>query len=60
VATQVVALLQLTFVAGVPPKAIAVAPLVVAKPVPVIVTTVPPGAGPADGLIAVMVGADVP
>ena len=49
-----VALLTVKPVAGVAPKVTAVAP---EKLVPVIVTVVPPDAGPAVGLIEVSVGA---
>jgi hypothetical protein len=50
-------LLQLTPVATAAPNFTVVAPLVVLKPVPVIVTTVPPEVAPLVGLIAVTVGA---
>ena len=53
-AVIVVALTTVTPVAGVVPKSTAVAPV---KPVPVIVTRVPPAAGPLFGLIPVTVGA---
>jgi hypothetical protein len=56
VAVQVVLLLQLTVVAAVLPKATLVAPRAVSKLVPLIVTTVPPAAGPAGGLRPVTVG----
>ena len=55
VAVQVV-VAQLTPVAGTPPKATRVVPAVVLKFVPLIVTTVPPAAGPLVGLIPVTVG----
>src|SRR5271165_720373 len=48
--------LTVKLVAGLAPKSTAVAPV---KPVPVIVTTVPPGAGPFVGLIEVTVGAAI-
>ena len=48
-----VALLTVKLVAAVPPKLTAVAPV---KLVPVIVTEVPPAAGPEDGLTRVTVG----
>ena len=53
-AVIVVALTTVTFVAGTVPKSTAVAPV---KPVPVIVTNVPPAAGPEDGLRPVTIGA---
>ena len=53
VAISVVALVTVTEVAGVVPKA-TVEPAV--KPVPVTVTTVPPASGPALGVMAVTVG----
>ena len=53
-AVIVVALTTMTSVAAVVPKSTAVAPV---KPVPVIVTLVPPAAGPAVGLTPVTVGA---
>ena len=56
-AAQVVVVLQLTDVPADPPKATVVAPGAALKPVPVIVTTVPPVAGPLLGLIPVIVGA---
>ena len=49
-----VSLTTVTFVAAVVPKSTAVAPV---KPVPVIVTRVPPAAGPVVGLKPVTVGA---
>ena len=49
-----VSLTTVTFVAGVVPKSTAVAPV---KPVPVIVTSVPPSVGPLVGLTPVTVGA---
>ncbi len=58
VALQLVVLAQLTPVAAVAPKRAVVAPAVVLKPVPLMVTTVPPAAGPLVGLIAVTVGAE--
>ena len=60
VALQLVVLAQLTPLAAVAPKRTVVAPAVVLKPVPVIVTTVPPPAGPLVGVIALTVGAGVP
>ena len=48
-----VAFTTVTFVAAVPSKLTAVAPV---KPVPVIVTVVPPVVGPLDGLRLVTVG----
>ena len=57
VAEQVVAELQLTAVPAVPPKATVVAP--VTKPEPVMVTVVPPVAGPVVGVMAVTEGASV-
>ena len=54
VAVICVAETTITLVAAVVPKSTAVAPL---KPVPVIVTDVPPADGPAAGLTAVTVGA---
>ena len=53
-AVIVVALTTVTPVAAVVPKSTAVAPV---KPVPVIVTRVPPAAGPLFGLMPVTVGA---
>ena len=53
-AVIVVALTTVTLVAAVGPKSTAVAPV---KPVPLIVTNVPPDAGPLVGLIPVTVGA---
>jgi hypothetical protein len=53
-AVIVVAFTTVRFVAGIEPK-LSVEPLV--KPVPVIVTSVPPDSGPADGLMLVIVGA---
>ena len=50
----VVSFTTVTFVAGVVPKSTAVAPV---KPVPVIVTRVPPAVGPLVGLRPVTVGA---
>ena len=47
VAVQVVVVEQLTEVSAVSPKAAVVEPTT--KPVPVMVTTVPPGTGPMDG-----------
>ena len=58
VAVQVVAELQLTEVPAVLPKLTVVAPEVVEKLVPVIVTEVPPAAGPEVGLMALTVGAE--
>ena len=49
-----VSLTTVKFVAGFVPKSTAVAPV---KPVPVIVTMVPPAAGPSFGLTAETVGA---
>ena len=49
-----VSLTTVKFVAGVVPKSTAVAPV---KPVPVMVTNVPPDAGPDDGLMLVTTGA---
>ena len=49
-----VALTTVTLVAAVVPKSTVVAPV---KPVPVMVTNVPPAAGPLLGLIPVTVGA---
>src|SRR6516162_9703639 len=49
-----VSLTTVTFVAATVPKSTAVAPV---KPVPVIVTVVPPAGGPLVGLMAVTVGA---
>lgn len=46
VALQVVRELHETLVAAAVPKSTVVLPVVVSKPVPVIVTTVPPAAGP--------------
>ncbi|MGH3261827.1 MAG: hypothetical protein ACRDNS_07510 [Trebonia sp.] len=57
---QVVALLQLTFVAALAPKAMPVAPAVVLKFVPVTVTSVPPLASPPVGLMALTLGAPEP
>src|SRR6478735_564937 len=51
---MVVALLTVNVVAAVAPKSTAVAPV---KPVPVIVTLVPPAVGPEFGLTLVTVGA---
>jgi hypothetical protein len=59
-ALQVVVLEQLTADADVPPKATVVAPAVVLKLVPVIVTGVPPEAGPVVGVIPVTVGTGGP
>ena len=53
-AVIVVSLTTVKFVAAVVPKSTAVAPV---KPVPVIVTDVPPAAGPLVGLRPVTVGA---
>ena len=53
-AVIVVSLTTVKLVAGVVPKSTAVAPV---KPVPVIVTEVPPAAGPLVGLMPVTVGA---
>ena len=53
-AVIVVALTTMKFVAGVVPKSTPVAPV---KPVPVIVTDVPPAAGPKSGLTPEIVGA---
>ena len=53
-AVIVVPLTTVTPVAGVVPKSTVVAPV---KPVPVIVTRVPPAAGPLVGLMPVTVGA---
>jgi hypothetical protein len=54
VAVMEVALLTTTPVAALAPKWTAVAPV---NPVPVMVTLVPPAAGPDDGLTEVTVGA---
>ena len=51
-----VALFTVKLVAGVEPKSTAVAPV---KLVPVMVTVVPPAAGPLDGLTADTVGAEM-
>ena len=57
VAVQLVAELQVTPVAALPdPKSTVVEPEVVEKLVPVMVTDVPPAAGPVAGLTAVTVG----
>src|ERR1700694_6030517 len=56
VALQLVVLTQLTPVAALPPKATVVAPALVLKWVPVMLTTVPPPAGPVVGVIALTVG----
>jgi hypothetical protein len=56
VAVQLVTELQVTAVPAVVPK-LTVVPLV-AKPVPVMVTTVPPARGPELGLMLVTVGAE--
>ena len=53
---QVVVLLQRTPVAAFEPKAKVVAPTAVEKPVPVIVTEVPPEGGPAVGLMVLRAG----
>ena len=53
-AVMVVSLTTVTSVAAVVPKSTAVAPV---KPVPVIVTEVPPAVGPLFGLTPVTVGA---
>jgi hypothetical protein len=52
---MVVALVATTLVAATPPI---VTPVAVPKPVPVIVTVVPPDAEPEEGLTLVTVGAD--
>ena len=57
VASQVVTEAHDTPVAAVDPKSTVVAPEVVEKPVPVIVTVVPPVAGPVVGSTPVTVGA---
>ena len=57
VAVMVVALLTVKFVAAVPPKATAVAPV---KLVPLMLTVVPPTAAPVLGERALTVGADAP
>ena len=57
VALQVVVLAQVTAVPAAAPKPTVVVPAVVLKPVPVIVTAVPPAAGPLVGLIPVTTGA---
>ena len=57
VALQLVVLAQLTPLAAVAPKRTVVAPAVVLKPVPVIVTIVPPAAGPLVGVTALTMGA---
>jgi hypothetical protein len=57
VALQLVAEAQLTLVAAAVPKRAIVAPGPVANPVPVIVTAVPPPAGPLAGATLVTVGA---
>jgi hypothetical protein len=51
-----VALLTVKSVAGVPPKFTAVVPV---KPVPVMVTVVPPATGPDAGTTLVTVGAGI-
>ncbi len=56
VAMQLVVVLHDTAVATVDPKSKTVAPAVVEKPVPVMVTGVPPGCGPDDGAMLVTVG----
>jgi hypothetical protein len=56
VAVHCVLLLQLTLEARALPKATLVAPGVVLKPLPLIVTTVPPAAGPWFGLRLVSAG----
>jgi len=56
VALQVVVLAQLTAVPAAGPKRTAVPPEAVLKLVPLIVTTVPPAAGPLVGLIPLTVG----
>ena len=53
-AVTLVSLITLTFVAGTVPKSTPVAPV---KPVPVIVTRVPPDGEPLVGLMSVTVGA---
>ena len=58
VAMQLVAELHVTAVPAVVPKSTVSSDEVVEKPVPVMVTTVPPASGPEVGLIAVTVGAD--
>jgi len=55
VAVMLVALITVTLVAATPPKLTPVAPV---KFVPVIVTLVPPAAGPLAGLTEVTVGVD--
>ena len=57
VAVQLVAELQVTDVPATVPKSTVVAPAVVEKFVPVIVTTVPPEVDPDAGLMAVTAGA---
>jgi hypothetical protein len=57
VAVQLVVVLQATIEAFVAPNATEVAPAAVLKPVPVIVTLVPPAVEPEVGLIPVTVGA---
>ena len=56
VALQVVVEAQLTAVAATAPNVAVVAPAVVLKPVPVIVTTVPPAVGPLVGKRFVTIG----
>jgi len=55
-AVQVVVLLQLTPLAALAPNAKAVAPAAVEKPVPVIVTVVPPEGGPVVGVMVLSAG----
>jgi hypothetical protein len=57
VALQLVVVAQDTAVAAVAPKATVVAPGDVLNPVPVIVTAVPPAAGPLLGAMLLTVGA---
>jgi hypothetical protein len=59
VAVQFVVEAQLTPVALFGPKRTVVAPAAGSKPVPVIVTTVPPAVGPLVGLIETTVGAGI-
>ena len=59
VAVQLVVELQVTPVPGFVPKSTVVAPDVVENPVPVMLTVVPPAAGPDAGLMAVTVGAEL-
>jgi hypothetical protein len=57
VAVHLVAEAQFMLAAGVAPKLIVVGPSAVVRLAPLIVTTVPPAAGPSDGLMLVTVGA---